>query len=147
MIAKKIWLWLPCCFDALAFYSHSLRKHFFPPLCFLPNLPRYEQWRRWSPLSTAAQACLSSLISQFFLPFNGAGNFLLSTVHFPPLLPAWRAGWSRGGNEAGSTLPKPCTGQKPCRGKAALAWSQMPSCSTSWEPVSILPVKCTQDKW
>lgn len=107
MIAKKIWLSLPCCFDALAYYSHSLRKHFFPPLCFLPNLHRYKPRRRWRPLSTAAQACLSSVISQFFLPFNGAGNSLLSTAHFPPLLPAWRAGLSQGGNKAGRAVPKP----------------------------------------
>lgn len=107
MIAKKIWLSVPCCFDALAYYSHNLRKHFFPSLCFLPNLPRYKQRRRRRPLSTAAQACLSSVISQFFLPFNGAGNFSLSTAHFPSLLPVWRGGWSQGGNKVGSAVPKP----------------------------------------
>lgn len=133
MIAKKIWLSFPCCFDALTYYSHSLRKHFFPPLCLLPNLPRYKQRRRWRPLSTAAQACLSSVISQFFLPFNGAGNFSLSTAHFPSLMPAWRAGWSQSGNKVGSAVPKPFRlwSQGRSHGTAVQALSQMLPHSTS----------------
>lgn len=127
MIAKEIWLSFPCCFDALAFLSQSLRKHFFPPLCSHPNLPRYKQWRRWSPLSTAAQACLSSLVSQFFLPSNDSGSILLSTACFPPLLPARRAGWTLGGNNTGCTGPKTCS-SCPHGRSAIYGWTRQ--CST-----------------
>lgn len=106
-LPRKFGFHSPVALMPLAFNSHSLRKHFSLPLCFIPNLPRYKQWKRWSPLSTAAQDCLSSLVSQFFLPFNDFGNILLSTACFPPLLPAWRAGWTRGGDKAGRAVLVP----------------------------------------
>lgn len=106
-LPRKFGFHSPVALMPLTFNSYSLRKHFFLPLCFIPNLPRYKHWERWSPLSTAAQDCLSSLVSQFFLPFNGFGSILLSTACFPPLLPAWRAGWTRGGDKAGRAVLVP----------------------------------------
>lgn len=115
-LPRKLGFHSPVALMPLAFNSHSLRKHFFLPPCFIPNLPRYKQWKRWSPLSTAAQDCLFSLVSQFFLPL------MILATSYPPQLASHRC--CQPGEPAGPRLGTRLAGQ---------------CCSQGWQPWVTLP--------